>query len=90
MFAAGDLAFYFGFASEISKIRDKNPNLNFDVTFFPQPKGASVAVTFGRMQGLAVLKSSQNSGAAFQVISAMTGSGPIGRLSKFTGLFYLA
>src|SRR3989338_8196202 len=56
MFVSGDLAFYFGFASEISMIRDKNPNLNFDVTFFPQPKGASVPVTFGRMYGLAVLK----------------------------------
>ncbi|MDO8590721.1 MAG: ABC transporter substrate-binding protein [bacterium] len=86
VFAAGDLAFYFGFASEISKIRDKNPNLNFDVTFFPQPKGASVALTFGRMQGLAVLRTSKNSVGAFQAVSAITGSGPISRLSKSTGL----
>jgi len=86
MFVSGDLAFYFGFASEISMIRDKNPNLNFDVTFFPQPKGASVPVTFGRMYGLAVLKSSRNSSGAFQAIMAITGRGPIGRLNQVSGL----
>ncbi|MBI2475977.1 MAG: extracellular solute-binding protein [Candidatus Taylorbacteria bacterium] len=86
MFTAGDLAFYFGFASEIAKIRDKNPNLNFDVTFFPQPKGASVALTFGRMQGLAVLKNSGNAVGALQAAVAITGPGPLGRLSQATGL----
>jgi hypothetical protein len=30
-FLNGDLAFYFGYASEIKRIQDKNPNLNFDV-----------------------------------------------------------
>ncbi len=86
MFAAGDTAFYFGFASEASKIRNKNPNLDFDVTYFPQPKGASVAVTFGKMQGLAVLKSSPNASAAFADIIAITGTGPITRLAAKTGL----
>lgn len=86
MFAAGDLVFYFGFASEASKIRDKNPNLDFDVTYFPQPKGAPVAVTFGNMQGLAVLKSSPNASAAFADIIAITGTGPLTRLSANTGL----
>ncbi len=86
MFTAGDLAFYFGFAGEISKIRDKNPNLNFDVTFFPQPKGASVTTTFGKMQGLAVLKASRNSADAITAVLALTGVGPLGLLAKATGL----
>ncbi len=86
LFASGDLAFYLGFASEISKLRDKNPNLNFDVTYFPQPKGAKVAITFGRMQALAVLKNSRNASGAFAAIIAITGAGPSERLSKNTGL----
>lgn len=86
VFAAGDLAFYFGFASELSKIRDRNPNLNFDVTYFPQSKGAPVSVTFGKMQALAVLKNSRNSTDAFEAVLAITGSGPAAHLSSISGL----
>ena len=86
MFTAGDLAFYFGFVSEISNIRDKNPNLNFDVTYFPEPKGAPVAITLGKMQGLAVLKNSRNSKDAFEAILAISGSGPLGLFAQSTGL----
>lgn len=86
MFIAGDLAFYFGFTSEIGKIRDKNPNLNFDVTYFPQPKGSQVAVTFGRMQGLAVMRNSSNSVDAFNDILTLTSPAVLERLSQATGL----
>ncbi|MSU55249.1 MAG: extracellular solute-binding protein [Candidatus Taylorbacteria bacterium] len=86
MFTAGDLVFYFGFASEISKIREKNPNLNFDVTYFPQPKSAPVLTTFGRMQGLAVLKSSPNASQAFGDILALTSAESIASVSKATNL----
>lgn len=86
MFASGDMAFYFGFASEMTQIRNKNSNLNFDVTYFPQPKGASVLTTFGKMQGLAVMRSSANSASAFQVILAMTQPQTLGALSGATGL----
>ncbi|KKU67312.1 MAG: Extracellular solute-binding protein family 1 [Parcubacteria group bacterium GW2011_GWA2_47_16] len=86
LFAAGKLAFYFGFASESSKIRDKNPNLNFDLTFFPQPKGSAVAVTFGKMWGLAVLKNSPNAVDALSHILAITSAGPLALWSEATGL----
>ena len=86
MFVAGDLAFYFGFASEIGKIRDRNPNLNFDVTYFPQPKGAAVAATFGKMQGLAILRNSANSADALTDINTLTSSYVLGLLSQATGL----
>src|SRR3989338_2500397 len=86
-FIAGDLAFYFGFASEISKIRDKNPNLNFDMSYFPQPRKASVLITFGRMQGIALLASSRNWQDAFAAVLAITSSkNPIARWSINTGL----
>lgn len=86
MFASGDLAFYFGFASEISQIRAKNPNLNFDLAYFPQPKGAETAITFGKMFGLAILKNSTKSGAMLNAILAITASGPVAKWSSATGL----
>lgn len=53
-FLKGKLAVYFGFASEYNKIKEKNPNINFDVALFPQPKDSGVKSTFGRMYGVAV------------------------------------
>jgi ABC-type glycerol-3-phosphate transport system substrate-binding protein len=72
-FIAGDLAVYFGFASEYNSIKLKNPNLNFDVTSFPQPYSAKTKLTFGRMNGLAVVKSSRQINSAFQTIYALSG-----------------
>lgn len=86
LFAAGKLAFYFGFASESSKIRNKNPNLNFDLTFFPQPKGSAVTVTFGKMWGLAVLNNSRNAADAISHILTITSAGPLALWSEATGL----
>lgn len=53
-FLKGKLAVYFGFASEYNKIKEKNPNINFDVALSPQPKDSGVKSTFGRMQGVAI------------------------------------
>ena len=86
LFAAGSLAFYFGFASESAKIRSKNPNLNFDLTYFPQPRGFSVATTFGKMWGLAVLNNSRNRADALSDILAITSPGPLSLWSERTGL----
>ena len=71
-FANGDLAIYFGFASEYLKIKDKNPNLNFDVTFLPQsqePK--AVFSTYGNMMGLAILKNSKQAAATYSLLSSL-------------------
>lgn len=84
-FIAGNLAFYFGFVSELADIRQKNPNLNFDVSYFPQPKGGANLVTFGRMLGLAVLKSAKNSDSYTNVL-ALIGQAPLARLAASTGL----
>ncbi len=83
MFTEGNLAVYFGFASNLSAIRQKNPNLNFDVVEVPQTRNTKDRVTFGRMQGLSILKQSKNIGSAFKVaimlsspkfISALSGA----------------
>ena len=59
MFTTGDLAIYFGYASEYASLQKKNPHLNFDVTTVPQTRTADRKLTFGKVQGLAILKSSK-------------------------------
>ncbi len=60
MFLAGKLAVYFGYASELSDLRKKNPNLNFDVALVPQVRGVTNKTTYGRLNGLAIMKTSKN------------------------------
>ncbi len=56
MFAKGDLAVYFGFVSEANQISEKNPNLDFDISYFPQPRDAKTKITFGKTLGVSVLR----------------------------------
>ncbi len=69
-FIAERLALYFGFASELSSLRAANPNLNFDVAQVPQTAGNRI--TFGAMNGIALLKASKNIPAAFTVAVTLT------------------
>jgi len=85
-FLSGDLAVYFGFASELADLRLKNPNLNFSVSAVPQPKGTERATTFGRMVALAVPRNSSNSTAAFMVAAKLTSADAMASLSKVTNL----
>ncbi len=72
LFLAGDLAVYFGFASELQDIRAKSPHLNFDTAIVPQAKDAQTYLTYAHMTGLAVLKQSQNWQTAFYVTSLLS------------------
>jgi ABC-type glycerol-3-phosphate transport system substrate-binding protein len=85
-FLSGDLAVYFGFTSELSDLRLKNPNLNFSVSPVPQTRGTERATTFGRMVALAVPINSPNATAAFQVAAKMTSPESIEVLSRITNL----
>jgi ABC-type glycerol-3-phosphate transport system substrate-binding protein len=71
-FLDGNLATYFGFASELATIRTKNPNLNFDVAPFPQATGEKTEVTYGRMYGFSLVKSSAKSAAAYTILQYLT------------------
>lgn len=71
-FLAGDLAIYFGLASEIGNIQSKNPNLNFDVAPIPLSRESADDYVFGKFYGLAITKTSKNPNAAFAVISVLT------------------
>lgn len=71
MFVAGDLAIYFGFASEFDEIRKKNPNLNFDVAVLPESGNGAIS-TYGKMQAFSIIKTTDNFEAAFNTIVRMT------------------
>lgn len=85
-FLSGSLAFYFGYASDLFGLRNQNPHLNFDVAKVPQTKGATVVITIGNIDGLALLKTSRNLQAALEVATLMTGPDFLLKLAQNTFL----
>lgn len=73
-FLSGDLAVYFGPASEVRELRAKNPQLNFDVSLFPQPKANKNKLTFGTLYAFAIPRNSTIANEAYNVISTLTGA----------------
>ena len=74
-FSSGNLAFYFGFASELQSLIKQNPNQDFFVAPVPQIKNSNTKVTDAHVTGIAILSSSKNFTTAFTVASEMaTGS----------------
>lgn len=86
MFEAGDLALYFGYASEYEAIKQKNPHLNFDVTMMPQVSPTAVKVTFGKIQGLAIVAASKNQAGAYYAASLLASAAVEGGISNLMGL----
>jgi ABC-type glycerol-3-phosphate transport system substrate-binding protein len=70
-FSSEDLAFYFGYASELKFLINRNPNQDFLAAQVPQIKDAKFKTTSTRVTGLAVSSSSKNFNAAFSVASLM-------------------
>ncbi len=81
-FLSGTLATYFGFASELTDIRAKNPNLNFDVALMPKPKTGGLATNYGRMYGFSLVRSSTKLDAAYSIISTLSATQSLSDLSK--------
>lgn len=73
-FVAGKLAMYIGYSGELPVLRDRNPKLDIDMTYFPQINGAGTFVTGMRLYGVAVMRQSKNPTAAFTVASLFAGS----------------
>jgi ABC-type glycerol-3-phosphate transport system substrate-binding protein len=86
VFTSGDLAIYFGLASELPEIIKKNPNLNFDVALFPQSSESNIKKVHGDLTALAILKRSKNANLAIRVASSLVGEENIKSLSLITGL----
>ena len=73
-FSSEDLAFYFGYASELSELVNKNPNQNFLAATVPQIKDAKFRLTRGRVTGVAVASSSKNLNTALTAASQLASS----------------
>lgn len=63
-FAAGDVALYIGFASELGSLRLQNPNLNLGVSPIPQIRDGGRTLTYGEIQAFAVPRGSLNPAGA--------------------------
>lgn len=59
-FSSEKLVFYFGYASELRSLVNKNPNQNFLVTQVPQVKNSKFKLTNAKVTGVAVSSFSKN------------------------------
>ena len=86
-FLSGTLATYFGFASEISDIRAKNPNLNFDVAPLPQMRSGGIAADYARLYGFSIVRASPYASTVFQDISTLVAPQYLVGLTSPTSLY---
>ena len=86
-FLSGKLATYFGFASEISDIRAKNPNLNFDVAPLPQVRSGGQAADYARLYGFSIVRASPNANTVFQIVSTLVAPQYLAGFSSPTSLY---
>lgn len=85
-FLAGNLATYIGLASELFDIRQKNPNLDFDVAPLPQAPGGTNRTTYGSMYGLSIVKTTANVNGTYEVLTQMLTPEA---LNELVGISYL-
>lgn len=85
-FLSSNLATYIGFASEIFSLQQKNPNLNFDVTYVPQIRSAENRTNFANLYGLSVVRQSKNIAAAFSVVTSLVEPASLKALETKTNL----
>lgn len=85
-FLKGKLAMYFGYAGDFKKIKEKNPNLDFDVSVIPQLEEGNTRVSFGKMSGIVVLNRTKNKEDAFFAAKTLVSSESIKILSD---IFFL-
>jgi ABC-type glycerol-3-phosphate transport system substrate-binding protein len=85
-FVGGQLATYFGFASEMSSISERNPNIRFGVAVMPQLQGTAAKITYGRLTGLAVPKAARNANGAAVVAQKLTSAIAAGTLAQYMGM----
>jgi ABC-type glycerol-3-phosphate transport system substrate-binding protein len=85
-FASGDVAVYFGFASEYPSISARNPNLRFGVALLPQLQGTSAKITSGAIQGLAVARGAKNPNGALGVALKLTTAASASAVAQELGL----
>lgn len=71
VFSAEKTAFYFGYASEINNLINKNPNQNLGVATLPQFKNSKFKSTKARVTGVAISAATKKLGTAYTAASLM-------------------
>ncbi len=85
-FSSEDLVFYFGYASELQSLTNKNPNENFSVAPMPQFKNSNFKLTTGRVTGIAVSSFSKNITTALKAATLMAGGDFANQFAKAIGV----
>lgn len=85
-FSREETTFYFGFASELKSLVDKNPNQNFFVAGFPQIKNANFKLTGSRVTGIAISNFSKNLTTAFTAAHLMATGDFAAKFALATGV----
>jgi ABC-type glycerol-3-phosphate transport system substrate-binding protein len=85
-FSKEDLAFYFGYASELESLVNKNPNENFLVTSIPQIRNANFKLTFGHVTGIAISAFSKNFNTAFTAAGLISNGDFASKLATALGI----
>ncbi|MEK7095627.1 MAG: hypothetical protein AAB917_03130, partial [Patescibacteria group bacterium] len=85
-FLSGNLATYFGFSSESSDLRNKNPNIDFDIAPLPQARGGKNRATYGSMYGFSVVRTATDQLGTYNVIQILTAPDSLALLSDLTYL----
>lgn len=86
LFLTGDLALYFGYASEARYLRAANPNLDFIVSPVPQPATASQKQVYAHLYGLMISRGAKNPAGALTVALLMSNPQEDASLATHTGL----
>jgi ABC-type glycerol-3-phosphate transport system substrate-binding protein len=90
LFVANKLAVFFGYASDYNDIRQKNPNLNFDVAIVPQITAQAntntVKSTYGKMYGLSIVRSAKDPLNTASILYLLTSKDSNDLWTKSTGL----
>lgn len=85
-FLGGDLAIYFGYASEYPELRKSNPNLNFDLAVVPQSRSAKRKTGTGVMTSFVIPKLGKNQRGAFIAANLLSQKSSIQAVIKETNL----
>lgn len=86
MFVAGDLAVYFGYASEQGEIAERNANLRFGIAVMPQIQGNASALTYAKILGLSIPRTSMNPRGALLIAQKLSSPPAALALAARTGL----
>jgi ABC-type glycerol-3-phosphate transport system substrate-binding protein len=81
-FLSGMLATYISYASDLTDIKNKNVNLNFDVASLPQLRTGGTKAGYARMYGFSLVRSSPRLDVSYQVLSVLTEANNIQKLSQ--------